>query len=66
MQGIANRFNKYGSTVYLLYELIPPVIDITVKDIIEQYQDDLTMKIFYMEKWNLCQKTIVHPPLLRL
>ena len=39
MQGINNRFDKYGSTVYLMYGLIPSVIveiDIMVKDIIEQ------------------------------
>ena len=39
IQGINNRFDKYGSTVYLMYGLIPSVIveiDITVKDMIEQ------------------------------
>ena len=59
IQGIDNRFDKYGSTVYLMYELIPSVIverDITVKDIIKQYQDNLPMPInaeeefFSMEK----------------
>ena len=48
IQGINNRFDKHGSTVYLMYGLIPSVIverDITVKDMIEQYQDDLTMSI---------------------
>ena len=59
IQGIDNRFDKYGSTVYLMYELIPSVIverDITVKDIIKQYQDNLSMPInaeeefFSMEK----------------
>ena len=37
-KGIDNRFDKYGSTVYLMYGLIPSIIverDITVKDIIE-------------------------------
>ena len=48
IQGIDNRFDKYGSTVYLIYGLISSVIverDITVKDIIEQYQVDLPMPI---------------------
>ena len=48
IKGIDNRFDKYGSTVYLMYSLIPSVIvdrDITVKDIIEQYQNDLSMPI---------------------
>ena len=47
-KGIDNRFDKYGSTVYLMYGLIPSVIverDVTVKYIIEQYQDDLPMPI---------------------
>ena len=38
MQGTYNGFDKYGSTVYLMYGLIPSVIverDITVKDMIE-------------------------------
>ena len=77
IQGIDNRFDKYGSTVYLMFELIPSVIverDITVNDIVEQYQDDLTMPInaekdfLFDEKeaWSPYHKTIVHPPLLRL
>ena len=39
IQGIDNRCDKYGSTVYLMYGLIPSIIveiDIMVKDIIEQ------------------------------
>ena len=73
IQGIDNRFDKYGSTVYLMYGLIPSVIverDITVKDIIEQYQDDLPMlttqkKTFFdgKEDGSPCRKTIAHPPL---
>ena len=38
IQGNDKRFDKYGSTVYLMYGLIPSVIverDITVKDMIE-------------------------------
>ena len=48
MQETYNGFDKYGSTVYLMYGLIPSVIverDIPVKDIIGQYQDDLPMSI---------------------
>ena len=66
IQGIDNRFDKYGSTDYLMYGLIPSVIverDITVKDIIEQYQDDLPMlttqkKTFFDGKkdGSLCRK----------
>ena len=47
-QGIDNRFDKYDSTVHLRFRLILSVIverDITVKDLIEQYQDDLQMPI---------------------
>ena len=48
IQGNDKRFDKYGSTVYLMYGLIPSVIverNIPVKDIIGQYQDDLPMSI---------------------
>ena len=74
IEGIDNRFEKYGSTVYLMYGLIPSVVierDITVKDTIEQYQDDLPMpinveeEIFFdgKEDESPCRKTIAHPPL---
>ena len=48
IQRIDNRFDKYGDTVYLMYGVIPSVVverDITVTDMIEQYQDDLPMPI---------------------
>ena len=48
IEGIDNRFDKYSSTVYLMYGLIRSVIverDLTVKDTIEQYQNDLPMPI---------------------
>ena len=43
IQGIDNRFGKYGSPVYLMPGLTSSVIvvrDITVKYIIDKYQDD--------------------------
>ena len=54
IQGIDNRFDKYGTTIYLMYGLIPSVIverDITVKGMIEQYQDDLPMSINAQEEF---------------
>ena len=73
MQGINNRFDKYGSTVYLMYGLIPSVIverDITVKELIEQYQDDLPIPINAEEeffrwkrKWESVSKNDGLPPL---
>ena len=61
IQGIDKRFDKYGSTVYLIlkYGLIPSVIverDITVKDTIEQYQDDLPMPIHREEEFFRCKR----------
>ena len=59
MQGIDHRFAKYGIIVYLMYGLIPSVIverDITVKHIIEQYQDDLPMPINAEEEFFRWQK----------
>ena len=46
IHGIENRFDKYSSTVHLMYGLIPFADverDATVKDIIGQYQDDKSM-----------------------
>ena len=54
IQGIDYKFDKYGSTVYLMYGLIPSAIvekDITVKDIIYQYQYDLPMSINAKEEF---------------
>ena len=54
IQGNDKRFDKYGSTVYLMYGLIPSVIverGITIKDLIEQYQDDLPMPINAKEEF---------------
>ena len=46
IHGIENRFEKYNSTVHLMYGLIPFLgveRDTAVKDIIGQYQEDLSM-----------------------
>ena len=59
MQGTYNGFDKYGSTVYLMYGLIPSVIverDTTVKYIIEQYQDDQPMPINAEEEFFLWKR----------
>ena len=48
IRGTDNRFHKYSSIIHLKYGLILSVIverDITVKDIIEQYQDDQPMPV---------------------
>ena len=48
INGIDNRFDKYGSTAHLMHRLISSVIverDVKLKDIIELYQDDLPMAI---------------------
>ena len=45
IQGVDNRFDKYGSTVYLMYGLISSVIVETMTDILQPYHDYLPMLI---------------------
>ena len=79
-----DRFGKYGITVHLMYGLIPPAIgkrDMRVKDITEQYQDDLPISTNAEEEfvWSKRskkdrktmvekehRKTILQPPLPRV
>ena len=53
IQGIDNRFDNYGSTVYLISELVPSVLverNLKVKNAIEQYQGDLQKPICAKEE----------------
>ena len=46
INGIDVRFDKYGKTIHLMCGLIPSVTaerEVDIKDIIEQYKDDLSM-----------------------
>ena len=57
INGIDVRFDKYGKTIHLMYGLIPSVTaerEVDIKEITEQYKDDLpvpdnTMEEFF--KW---------------
>ena len=54
INGIDVRFDKYGKTIHLIYGLIPSVTaerEVDIKDIIEQYKDDLPMPDNTMEEF---------------
>ena len=54
INGIDVRFDKYGKTIHLMYGLISSVTaerEVDIKDIIEQYKDDLPMPDNTMEEF---------------